>query len=351
MTARQQLNYTLKLIVSHLLFYCGLLQLWQKIGMRRKAVVLMYHRVLTDDELQRTASHPALVVGRDSFESQMAVLKSRFKVLSLEEFATRIKERTPFSDSSCLITFDDGWRDNLTNALPILRRYGLPALIFLPVNYIGQHRMFWQEGLTHALLNVVMETRRDPAQLSRFNDFLSPFGLQSVLQLTARDPRPGVIAAVGRQKQLPRAKVQELVASLAAALGVQESDWTGPDGFITWQQAESMSKQDISFGSHGVEHLLLTQITNDEAEAEIRISKDVLDQKLRASVPTFSYPNGYLTDAHVNQVAAAGYQLAFITRRGLVSCTDPPFTIRRLNIHESATSTTPMFMARLVGLW
>ena len=50
-------------------------------------------------------------------------------------------------------------------------------------------------------------------------------------------------------------------------------------------------------------------------------------------------------------VKAAEYRVAFITDEGLVSCDDNPFLVKRLNIQQSVTNTTPMFLARLVGLW
>ena len=178
---RPAANYAIKVAVSYGLYYTGLLQLWQRVIMRRKAVVLMYHRVLTDEERQLTGSHPAIVIDRETFASHMALLKRRFSVLSLEEFARHIEQKIPFPDSSCLITFDDGWRDNVTNALPILQRHGLPALIFLPVNYIGCRRLFWPEALTHLLVRAVLEVRRHPERRDRLRSILAPAGLDGVL--------------------------------------------------------------------------------------------------------------------------------------------------------------------------
>lgn len=351
MTPLQRLSLALKLVVAHALYYTGVLHLWQSIAMRRKAVVLMYHRVLTEPERARAASHPALSVDRETFARQMALLKRRFTVLSPQEFADCLERRVPFPDRACLITFDDGWRDNYTNALPVLEEHGLPALIFLPVNYIGRRRVFWQEALTHLLARVVAEVRRDPAMRARFLPALSPAGLEPIVDLDGGDPRPAIHAAVGAQKALTRPAVETLVSDLAAALGANPDDFAVTDGFMDWAEVEAMSRRRIAFGGHGAEHLLLTHVSPGEVDAEIRTSKRVIDERVRGAVPAFSYPNGYVTPEIAAKVKASGYRLGFTTRRGLVGCDEDPHMVRRLNIHEAATATTPMFLARVLGLW
>src|SRR3712207_3686640 len=105
---RARLVYAIKVTIAYTLYYTGVFRVWQSIALRRKAVVLMYHRVLTPEARRRTGSHPGIVVDRRTFARHMAVLKRRFVVLSTEEFARHLERREPLPDSSCLITFDDG---------------------------------------------------------------------------------------------------------------------------------------------------------------------------------------------------------------------------------------------------
>jgi peptidoglycan/xylan/chitin deacetylase (PgdA/CDA1 family) len=348
---RHSLRHTIKIVVAHTLYYLGLLQLWQSIVTRRKAVVLMYHRVLSSEERRRTASHPGIVVDRDTFARQMHVLKRRFVVLSVDEFAARMQRRLPFDNSSCLITFDDGWRDNFTNALPILRELRLPALIFLPVSYIGRRRLFWQEMLTHLLVRVVHEVRQAPVRQDRFRALLAPVGLESVINLTDDDPRLSIIGAVGTRKMVPASVLEKLSAALAAELGVALDELDDTDSFMDWTQVAAMAQQGVAFGGHGAEHYLLTEVPADQAQADIRTSKEVIDRTFAGTVPTFSYPNGSWSPELAERVKCSGYRLAFTTNPGLVTCNDHMYTIRRVNIHEDVTDTTPMFLARIVGLF
>lgn len=351
MTVSEQLKYTFKLAVSHVLYAVGVLQLWQIIVLRRKAVVLMYHRVLTGEERTRTGSHPGIVVDRETFARQMALLKRRFVVLPIDEFARRMEGLIPFEDSSCLITFDDGWSDNYTHAMPILQRDRLPAVVFLPVNFIGGRRIFWQEQLTHLVYQAVIEMRNEPRRREQFRESLAAVRLDSLLDLRDQDPRPAIMEAVRQQKGLALSVIDETMAALANVLGIRVDEIEGTDGFLDWEQVASMSRQGIAFGGHGAEHRILTLVSTNEARNEIRKAKDVIGSHLQERVLTFSYPNGNWDPGVVNLVKESGYRIAFTTQPGHVGCEDDRFTVRRVNISEDVTSSTPMFMARIVGLF
>jgi peptidoglycan/xylan/chitin deacetylase (PgdA/CDA1 family) len=350
MTGRQRISYAGKRALTYTLYYTGLLRLWLTIALRRKAVVLMYHRVLTAEERARSGSHPALIVDRDTFARQMAALRRFFVVLSVEQLAAHLASGSPLPDGACVITFDDGWRDNFTNVLPILRQHGLPALVFLPVNFIGGARVFWQEAMVHLLTRAVRETRADAAAAARLTPRLEPFGLSFLLSAADEDPRGAIFRAVDGLKRTEPARVSALIADLAGDLGVALDDLAAVDGFMTWDQVHEMARHDIAFGGHGAEHRLLTYVSADEARSEIGESRAMMATRFADTVPTFSYPNGYFTSAIADTVRASGYRLAFTTDRGFVRTGDNPFALGRLNVHEGMTDTTPMFLARIVGL-
>lgn len=70
------------------------------------------------------------------------------------EVAQIINTGMEFPPRSCLITFDDGWKDNYTYAYPVLKRHHIPALIFLTTDFIGTSRAFWHEQLGDLLSKV-----------------------------------------------------------------------------------------------------------------------------------------------------------------------------------------------------
>lgn len=344
----QRVRHLVKLAIAHVLYGLGLLQLWQRLYLRRRAVVLMYHRVLNESERAATGSHPGMVVTRTTFEAHMRLLRQRFTPLTLREFAGRLRARQTFADSSCLITFDDGWRDNLVHAMPALRAHQVPAAIFLPVNFVGTRRLFAREGFTHLVMRA-RETAMDSSRAARIRALLAGASLAYLLDIASDDPRATVIEAIGAAPV--DASIETLVGALAIELGVQIDELGTPDAFMAWSEVESLAREGVAFGGHGAEHRRLALLPSDERDAEIHHSKAVLASRLSPDVWAFAYPNGSCNDEVAAAVGAAGYELAFTTEPGVVTCGDNPLLLRRVNMHEDMTGSAPMFLARLVGLF
>lgn len=345
----QRVKHSLKVTIAHVLYALGLLQAWQRHVMRRRAVVLMYHRVLTNEEWGRTGSHPGMSVTTTTFDRHMALLRRRFKTLTLDAFAEHILHKRPFPDSSCLITFDDGWRDTMTNAVPVMHRHNLPATVFLPVNFIGARRLFARETFAHLIMCAHQRVREHPASGARVRTLLSPAGLDWLLDLSGTDLRARVIVALGDAPV--DAAMTKLVADLGQELGVSVADLDTPDTFITWQDVEAMTRVGVTFGGHGADHLQLARAEPEQVESEVRQSRAALERYVRPAVKAFAYPNGSCNAAVADTLRAHEYQLAFTTRTGLVGSDDDPFLLRRVNMQEAATSSAPMFLAKLVGLF
>jgi peptidoglycan/xylan/chitin deacetylase (PgdA/CDA1 family) len=96
--------------------------------------VLMYHKV--NDVQGNSVTVP---VGQ--FDEQMAQLKEfGYVPVSLDQVLAHYLDGAKLPPGAVLITFDDGYRDNLANAVPILRRYGFPAVLFVPIGFLGSRR-------------------------------------------------------------------------------------------------------------------------------------------------------------------------------------------------------------------
>ena len=105
-----------------------------------KAVVLLYHRVL-DDKAIPADIDPGIYVTRTAFERQLQYISEHHEVLSLDSLLEWLNaERTTYRPP-CVLTFDDGWIDNYEVAFPLLRRYGIPATIFLITDLVGTQDM------------------------------------------------------------------------------------------------------------------------------------------------------------------------------------------------------------------
>jgi peptidoglycan/xylan/chitin deacetylase (PgdA/CDA1 family) len=113
------------------------------------AIILMYHSVARDEEARFV--EPPNRIAPPLFERQMAFLRARRRVVALSQIVEDLVcGRTPPAGTVC-ITFDDGYRDNLTVAAPILEKYGLPATLFLATGYVERGEAQWSDTL-HWLL-------------------------------------------------------------------------------------------------------------------------------------------------------------------------------------------------------
>lgn len=117
--------FTFIVFLAVLAFWCG-------ISNKYVVPIVMYHHVGYAQKPDKNTVSPEI------FESQIAFLKkNKYRVIPLGEVVMAIKEKRNLPKQSVVITFDDGYEDNYTNAFPILKQYGFPATIFVITDIIG----------------------------------------------------------------------------------------------------------------------------------------------------------------------------------------------------------------------
>src|SRR5688572_13180129 len=108
--------------------------------------ILAYHRVAADIHKAEREAYYGLVVSAATFRRHCEMLRSAFEVVTLEEAAMSLgdpSQKRPMA----VITFDDGYLDFYEQAFPILSSLGLPAIVFLPTEYIGSGRLLDHDRL------------------------------------------------------------------------------------------------------------------------------------------------------------------------------------------------------------
>ncbi len=336
-------SFRFKTILAFLLYYSGILSALKWYILRRRAVVLMYHRVLDEDQIRRHYSSSGIVVSDKTFRKQIRFLVRSFKPLSIPDFTRTLISGSPFTGGECLITFDDGWRDNYTNAFSVLREFSCPAVIFLPVSFIGGDGNFPRERLGRYLNHLCVE---HPVQ---YRNLLSAIGMKELSPDRSGDTEQNIFSLLSG---IDRATVLICLDKVVAFLDdhgisvplVCESD------FLNWEHVHEMAGENIDFGSHGVSHRVLTELDKTEVVREVKESKVRVQQMLEQEITAFAYPNGNHDQDVVAAVKSSGYAIAFTTNRGFVEAGTNPFLVKRINIHEDMTFSTPMFLARLLGV-
>lgn len=344
------LRKIIRISLAFCLYITGLLSLIVRIRLRKKAVVLMYHRVLSGEEISRRKTQSGIMVETGTFQKQIGYIRKHLNPISLQEFVDHLERNIPFPRKTCLITFDDGWRDNFLNAYPVLRENRVPAVIFLPTDFIGSLRSFWQEELAD-LLAAARRRLREDKEFSARNKKL--FAIEGIREIMASDEKrlPQEIAAyLSIQKKKSISEIERLIHSLKQALPAEAMPEKKEAVFLSWDEIKIMAWDGITFGSHGKSHAILPAAGVREAEGEIRESKNVLEKNLGQAIDAFSYPNGDYSEEVLDVVRKNGYQVAFGTNKGSVSIEDNPYKLKRMNIHQDMTGSIPMFLARIAGI-
>ena len=270
------------------------------IGRSKKLFILIYHRVLVSPDFMRSGEADI-----EAFNWQMELLATYFNVLPLDVALEKLQTNQLPGRAVC-ITFDDGYADNLKNAVPILKKYGLPATFFIATGFLNGGRM-WNDSIIEAI-RIMPETKLD---LTAIN--LGKFELDTQLKKAAASE--AIIKQLKHLQPQQRKLTTEHIISLAEDLP--------NDLMLTNDQLLELHHHGMEIGGHTVTHPILAKLDVDSARKEIADNKialeTILDQKLRF----FAYPNGkpgqdYLPE-HTEILKDMGYQAALSTQWGVAN--------------------------------
>lgn len=343
------LKYGARRFAARLLFVSGAIDAYRRRALRNRLIVLMYHRVIPRVEWDASPSSEGMRVDSTVFEKQMAYLTEHFRCIAIEDLRRFVRNRNPFPTNSCLVTFDDGWKDNYIHAYPVLKRYSIPAVIFLSVGHIGTRKRFWQERIFAALYGIREAARRDPGSPARYRHIPGGMNVEEISGLPEGKFRERVREQIRSLKKLPLNLIEPTVDELAACAGTRLDEEGDP--FLSWEEVMTMSRGGVDFGSHGMSHEILTNISVEEVSKDVRISKAIIEDKIQKSVYAFSYPNGDHDLAVRKCIVESGYEIAFGTNKGFAGPDDDPLSLKRVNVHDDVTREVPMFLSSILGIF
>lgn len=290
-------------------------------------IVLMYHRILGADR-----SLVGLPVER--FEEQMRWIRALCDPIGPDQLVERASRRRS-GRPSVLVTFDDGYRDYHDNAYPILKRLGIPAVVFLATQFMDEGGAIWTDELQWA----VQSTKRARVKLPWSNDpaiDLPDAKARAALGETAR----------AYLKKLPDRERREAVKALLAELG----DATPRERqMLTWDEVRRT--QDVTtYGGHTHTHPILSRLPRAGAETEIRTCRDRIASETGREPKYFAYPNGKPADftAETKDILRAlGFAVAFSTSEGIAGADSDWMAVKRL---PGEADDVPGFAWQAAGL-
>lgn len=217
---------------------------------------------------------------------QLAWLKRHFIVVPLAELVERL-ERGDALVRRVAITFDDGLRNNVTVAYPILERLALPATFFVCPGLIGTGRWLWNH-----------EAR------------------QRLLHLKRKDAEP----TIERLKRLPLAERTDFEQQLRRETRDFRPTAQERHAFdlADWDELRALDPALVSIDSHTVTHPILPNLAAEACERELAQSRRMIEERLQRPAQFFAYPNGDTTSA-VREAARRHYRAAVLATPGLAA--------------------------------
>jgi peptidoglycan/xylan/chitin deacetylase (PgdA/CDA1 family) len=246
-------------------------------------------------------------------ERQLRYLKRRFQVVPLAEILDRRAAAPRCLAPRVALTFDDGLRNNLSVAYPILQRLGLPATFFVCPGLIDEGRWLW----TH-----------EARQRLRYA------GPERVASLARHLGAGGSVAAIiQHMKELSlgeRVEAEEVLQDATPAWLPSAEERHAFD-LATWDELRTLDPSLISIGSHTLTHPTLASLSTSRCEREICESAARIERALGRAADFLAYPDGGHTPL-ARQLAARPYRAAVTRGGGPVSSASDPFALPRIGV-------------------
>jgi peptidoglycan/xylan/chitin deacetylase (PgdA/CDA1 family) len=293
--------------------------------------ILTYHRV---DEPERSPElYPGLIGASPAeFEEHMRFLASSYRPLSLAELLAVRRGEAPVPSGAVMVTFDDAYRSVAEHAWPIMQRHGVPLTLFVPTAYPGEPgRAFWWDRLWSALGRGAAEVSTPLGDL--------PVATPGERLRTYRRLRAYV-------KSLPHEQAMGVVDDLCARCGAEPPRAS----VLDWDALRRLAAEGVALGSHSRTHPLLNRLAPADAAEEILGSLDDLEREIGPTPRVFAYPAGGIDSGVTTVLAEEGFEIAFLTRRGLNDLTRADWLrLRRINV--GATSGLSGIRLQLLPQW
>jgi peptidoglycan/xylan/chitin deacetylase (PgdA/CDA1 family) len=280
--------------------------------------VLTYHRV---DEPERSPElYPGLIGATPAeFEEHIRFLASSYRPISLSELLGVRRGEVPLPSRAVMVTFDDAYRSVAEHAWPIMRRYGVPLTLFVPTAYPGEPgKAFWWDRLWTALEG------GDAAVSTPLGDL--PVRTPEERLRTYRRLR-------GYVKSLQHEQAMAVVDDLCRGSVVEPPRAS----VLDWQALRRLAAEGVALASHSRTHPLLHRLTGADATDEILGSLDDLEREIGPTPRVFAYPAGGVDSGVAMVLEEEGFEIAFLTRRGLNDLRRADWLrLRRINVGRTS---------------
>ncbi len=298
------------------LYFSGALGLYHRLRNADSLTVVMFHRTLRPDDPRWASCDPDYTLGEDLFVSSLDFFARHYRVVSLQDVLRARRDGTGLPPRALLISFDDGWLDNVDYALPALRSAGLPAVMFVAADAVGARQPFYQE-------RIVAAWRLGKLSLEALAASAAEHGADENGDVEQGDSdhddgkhveaHIGVAALrrlIARLETMPAASRRAVLERHADALD------DGLQHMIDIDDLARLRGGGVELGLHGKSHVAMTRA--GDLASELGGAREAMARMLALpeglasdACATMSFPHGAFDDAIAAQARDAGYELLF----------------------------------------
>lgn len=279
----------------------------------------------------------------ENMERGLIALSRYYRFISMDQAYAMLTGREKIHPFCAVLTFDDGYENNVTHALPIMQRLGIPATFFLATGHIERREPFWYDRLDYAIQHL----RKDQHVNFLKKKFLFFPGQEEELRFTFSALRQAVKEDY-RHYSETMANVRSIAEILEKNADCRLSDVFEGDHFtavMNWESVRHAAKQGVTIGSHTVDHVLLDHLDIDSARAQLFESKKLIESQLDISCHHFCYPNGNWSEQVVDLVREIGFKAAVTIKHGFAQPGDNLLTLHRMNFPNTSDARALLIRA------
>ncbi|AEF02280.1 polysaccharide deacetylase family protein [Alteromonas naphthalenivorans] len=252
-------------------------------------------------------------------DEHLAFIKRHFTVITLAELESLVKRNVVPDRRYMCLTFDDGYIDNYTNALPVLKKHNLKASFFIATGLVGNNTVPWWDKIAY----LIKHYNPQNLKLSDWEfEVLNKDGEENFIR--------EILSAVKSCKYSAASQIEELEFKFSHSSGYPDAE------FMNWEHLSSLLDEGMEVGAHSHNHDILTKLSDEELFYELSHSKALLEEKLACCVTAFSYPVGNKSTYNekvIDGLRNTGYQIAFNFLPGVnVSPASTPYDLHRFPI-------------------
>lgn len=270
---------------------------------RKSAVtVLMYHGVNSGNNTDDRNRCSEYNISKDVFEIQMRYLAENCTVIS----ATDAFEGKNISNDkrNIVISFDDGYRNNYFNALPILKKYGMPAVFSITTGWIEEKSPLWNDIIEW----LIRYTDRDRCEIT-LDNFKRCFSLENNRDRT-KFYNWALNYAVNKEQNLRDDFILSIADSLNMDIDKEKILLDEDYAPLKHEDILNMSEQrGVEIASHSVNHYNLVNLNEEQIENELLESKKTIESITYNPCRVFCVPGGKYNKQCLYAIKNAGYRI------------------------------------------